>query len=400
MQRHFEVPTHTKGRKFTLYLCILMYLASILPLYVVEDPITLGSLRLITGAAGQGVFMISFILSVEMVSCSQRSTVGLQSQNFFALGEIVVVLIAYYTREWHLHSLCVSSIVIPCLAYWFFIEESPRWLISVGRFKEAKEIFTLMAKRNKVPLPNLEIQENFVTQEKEVKTAGLKELFKSRILLIRSLIIFFNWAVINLVYYGLMYNSGNLSDNLYIGALLSGLVEFPAYTMLIFTMDRWGRKPLFCTMTIFSGLSCIASALVNIWFKDIAWLSLTLSLFGKFAISSSFAIIYTLTAELFPTVVRNAALGLSSGVGRIGSITAPYITLAGTLIPSKIGKAMPLIFFGAFALAGGLLSLMLPETLGENLPETIEDGENFGRKPKTISNEIYDNKGLNVNDSE
>lgn len=52
-----------------------------------------------------------------------------------------------------------------------------------------------MAKRNKVPLPHLEIQENLVTEEKEVKTAGLKELFKSRILLIRSLIIFFNWYV-------------------------------------------------------------------------------------------------------------------------------------------------------------------------------------------------------------
>ena len=46
---------------------------------------------------------------------------------------------------------------------------------------------------------------------------------------------------------------------------------------------------------------------------------------GKFLISMTFAIAYLYTAELFPTKVRNVAVGTASTFARIGSISAPYI---------------------------------------------------------------------------
>ena len=39
----------------------------------------------------------------------------------------------------------------------------------------------------------------------------------------------------------------------------------------------------------------------------------------------TFAIAYLYTAELFPTSVRNVAVGAASTFARVGSITAPYI---------------------------------------------------------------------------
>ena len=46
---------------------------------------------------------------------------------------------------------------------------------------------------------------------------------------------------------------------------------------------------------------------------------------GKLGAAAAFAIIYVYSAELFPTIVRNAGLGASSCCARIGGMLAPYI---------------------------------------------------------------------------
>ena len=55
------------------------------------------------------------------------------------------------------------------------------------------------------------------------------------------------------------------------------------------------------------------------------WLPVTIAMIGKFLISQTFAIAYLYTAELFPTNVRNVAVGTASTFARIGSMSAPYI---------------------------------------------------------------------------
>ena len=45
----------------------------------------------------------------------------------------------------------------------------------------------------------------------------------------------------------------------------------------------------------------------------------------------------------------------------------------------NFGKALPLLVFGCFSVTAGLSALLLPETLRKELPETIQDGIQFGR---------------------
>ena len=60
---------------------------------------------------------------------------------------------------------------------------------------------------------------------------------------------------------------------------------------------------------------------------------------------------------------------------RLSGILAPFILLLG-----NYWEPLPVIFFGVNAITAGLLALLLPETLGTSLPQTLEEGEELGSK--------------------
>lgn len=78
---------------------------------------------------------------------------------------------------------------------------------------------------------------------------------------------------------------------------------------------------------------------------------------------------------MFPTVVRNAAIGISSMMGRVGAMIAPFIA---NLRP--FGQWCAPVAFGIFPFIAALLCLLLPETKDCELTMTIEEAETFGNQ--------------------
>merc|ERR1711997_440608 len=90
-----------------------------------------------------------------------------------------------------------------------------------------------------------------------------------------------------------------------------------------------------------------------------------------------FAIVYVYTAEMFPTVIRNQAVGTCSLVARIGGITSLLLDLLKIYwLPA------PVFIMGVVATGAGVLAIFFPETLGEKLPETKEGALMIGSSNK------------------
>lgn len=367
------------GRKPVFFASLVLQVIFGVLAGVAPDYITYTTARMIVGATTSGVFLVSYVLAMEMVGPSRRLFAGVAVMMFFSFGYILTAGFAYLFTDWRQFQFAITLPGLVFMCYYWFIPESARWLLSKNRKDEAMEIIKAVAKENKATVPE-EVLDSIRNEQKVEKNPdepepSLIDMFRYPNLRKKTLLIFLAWIVNSATYYGLSWNTSNLGGNDLLNFVISGAVEFPAYTFLLFTLNRWGRRNILCGCMLTSGLMLLLTVIVP---ESHGYLVVVLAMLGKMAITASYGTVYVFTAEQFPTPVRNVGLGASSMMARVGGILAPYINAL-----SAIWPPIPLIIFGTLAFISGLLSLLLPETLNKKLPETIEEGERFGKKVKS-----------------
>ncbi|ETN85937.1 hypothetical protein NECAME_16564 [Necator americanus] len=93
----------------------------------------------------------------------------------------------------------------------------------------------------------------------------------------------------------------------------------------------------------------------------------------KGAVTVSYTAMYTYTSELFPTVVRNTAVGCCSTIARVGAIMSSYMAL---WLVEAYGKLAMVIPFSLLSLTAAILTAaFLPETMKKPMPESISEVE-------------------------
>ncbi|KAE8590823.1 hypothetical protein XENTR_v10018219 [Xenopus tropicalis] len=323
--------------------------------------------RFFVGIMNGGMALVSFVLTQEYVGKSYWALTGSLTNLIFAVGIAFYALLGFYIRNWRTLAFVANSPGIFFFLLSFLLPESPRWLYSHGYTTEAEGVLQSMAVGNGVERPVVKLKSCPGTSSKSAHSVF--DLVKYGVLRWRTILLMYIWYVCSLVYYGLTLNAGELKGNLYLNVALYGLVEVPAFPLCLYFIEKsWsGRRKATAGFLGFAGFACIFTIFLPETNGDLLNPTV-LALFGKLSVSAAFNVVYIYTSELYPTVVRNAGLGVCAMACRFGGILSPFIPTMKSLNPS-----MPFVAFGISGISAGILSLLLPETRNKPIAESIED---------------------------
>ncbi|XP_076444776.1 organic cation transporter protein-like [Babylonia areolata] len=371
------------GRKRIYFVCLVVLIAFGIASAYPTSPEMLLAFRFLSGTGLMGMMVSGFVLVVEIIGGSSRTKLGAAWQIVWVVGAFVLAALSYLLSHWRPLQLAGSVPPLLLLVCWWWVPESPRWLVSKGRIPEAMVTLTKVAQVNGTSCPPNMAAELEKGNSRHHQQASVSPLvvFQHSTLCVRFVIVVFSWAVISMTYYGLSLNVSNLSGGVRVNFVASVVVELLGYLVAVCLLDVVGRKHLHSASMLSAGVACLLTIPTVMYLpQDYQWVTTALAMLGKMGVSSSFAIIYLFSAELYPTVLRNFAVGSGSVFARIGSMLSPYIADLALYMEGELSTAVPLIVFGILALGAGLSSLLLPETLRRTLPDTVHDAIHFGRK--------------------
>ncbi|XP_066528037.1 solute carrier family 22 member 15 [Hoplias malabaricus] len=324
--------------------------------------------RLLVGMMNGGMALVCFILCQEYVGKSYWALTGTLTNMTFAVGIALFAVLGYYIRHWRNLAAAANSPGVLLFLFCLTLPESPRWLYSRGRSSQAERVLQNFAARNGKGRVTLKLRRVASPSSSETSSSGLLLLATHSVLRCRTVVLMYVWYACSLVYYGLTMNASDDKGNHYLSVAMYGLVELPAYPLCMYFINKsWsGRRKSLASFLILAGLCCLLSMAVPVSGSLASGTSL--ALLGKLMVSAAFNIVYVYTSELYPTVIRNAGLGVCSMSCRVGGILAPFVPSMKVLHAS-----MPFMVFCLIGVTAGALGLLLPETLNKPVAETLEE---------------------------
>ncbi|CAG2187912.1 OCTN [Mytilus edulis] len=177
-----------------------------------------------------------------------------------------------------------------------------------------------------------------------------------------------------------MLTTSRLAGDRYVNNILAALSEIPSIIVQQISINRIGRRYVLVMFHSFSGITLILATMCSSYSGKYYWLkhfSTFFSIFGRFSAAGSFSSVFLYTPELYPTNLRNVGLGMASTVSRIGSMISPF---AATLADHVFWG--PAAIFALLNIICTIILLTLPETMGRELPTTVEEMKSWVKDKK------------------
>jgi putative MFS transporter len=272
---------------------------------------------------------------------------------------------------------------VPVVIYAFFtLQESPRFLASQGRFREAELCLALMASKNGVETPKFPAQdgENQTVVEpppQEPLSVSLQLLMKWPVNISTAGLMVL-CIVCNFAYYGLIFALPQILHDQGRGASLFGGASVQVFIVTLFKIPgilvaflllrtpSVGHKPCLAVLLGFTAFSAWS-------YPELVGIGAMTGAFSaacclKLATSAAFIILYVFVLEVYPTQIRSTGMAICTMVGRVGSIMSPVVHSFAVASAGNHAYFMTIAF--STLVAAGSALLMPHDTKGRPLGES------------------------------
>lgn len=368
------------GRKTILLVIACVVSAGEIACLLTNNVVVFAVLKLIPSSVLSTLMTVICIFCIELVPPERRAQTNGINNVAWTIGISIIPLIVYLARDWVILSLINAAGGLFILCYWKFVPESPCWLVSQGRYEEAVTIMKRIGDKNGknpdelVLFKKLQALGEDIQKKKSNEKHSNFNLLKFPRLRRHFFILTFCYIANNVGYGGIIYNTRNLSGNIFINFFLLAVVEIPSNILFMVLMDRLGRRWTAMLGFLITGIVC-ATAMI-----DIPYIDIISSLVCKFMTSGTFMVTEQQASELYPTVTRTFGIGVGKTITTAITLFLPYIADLATY-----GKQLPFVVISLVCIIAAVLSSFLPETLNGNLPQTTTEAEMFGKDEKYFS---------------